>query len=68
MLGISIGNNVHVQRVYLFVARKKKYKTTWQNKRTKVKKTIKAPELKRKPSGTLIKERLNFSPFFEVQP
>lgn len=65
MLGIYIGNNLHVQGIHLFGNRKKKKKKkTWQNKRTKLKKIIKATELKRKPSGTLIKERLYFSPFF----
>lgn len=42
-------------------------KKTWQNKRTKPRKIIKVAKLKGEPSGTLIKERLNFSPFFGVQ-
>lgn len=68
MLGIYIGNNSHVQSVHLFLARKrkKKKKEDLAKPRTKLKKIIKATELKRKPSGTLIKARLNFSPFFEV--
>lgn len=72
MLGIYIGNNLYVESVHLVVARKRVF-----NGREKKKKEDlamlknqaekdKAIKLKRKPSGTLIEERLHFSLFLKV--
>lgn len=43
MLGISIGNNVHVQRVYLFVARKKKIQDDLAKQKNQGKKDNQSP-------------------------
>lgn len=70
MLGIYTGNNLC--KVYIYLKNEKgKIKVKKEdlaNKRTKprIKSIIKVAKLKGEPSGTSIKERLNFSSFFVV--